>query len=169
VDFQFWLFLLCFVQTMTMGTHLKFLRSLPLTSRQLAATILCLAIVPVLIIGGPWILLFLIEPGVVPAVSALSLVKFCLLNLAPVCVLTTGVIWHNEQLRRIAGVALAWIVSIVPLIYQIVTASRGGLPTWMIIAIPVLSIFVALFAITCLLERNEMAYRIKFETLPNWP
>lgn len=169
LEFQFWLFLLCFCQTMILGTHLKFLRSLPLTSKQLAATILCLAIVPVLIIGGPWILLFLIEPGVVPAVSALFLVKFCILNLAPVCVLTTGVVWYNEQFRRIVGIVLVWIVSIVPLIYQLATASGGGLPTCVIIAIPVLSVFIALFAIRHLLERNETAYRMKFEMLPNWP
>ncbi len=169
VEFQFWLFFLCFVQTMTMATHLKFLRSLPLTSRQLAATILCLAVLPVLIIGGPWILLFLIEPGVVPAVSALSLAKFCLLNLAPVCVLTTGVIWYNEKhFKRIAGIILAWNISIVPIIFQLATSSRGGLPAWMIIAIPVLSIFIALLAVRRLLERNEMAYRIKFEMLPGW-
>ena len=164
-EVQFWLFLICLFQTMIIGTHLKFLRSLPLTSNQLAATILCLAFLPVLIIGGPWILFVLMEPGVL---SALSILKFCLLNIAPACALTTGVIWCNEQFRRIAGVGLAWIVSIVPIIYQLATASRGGLPIWIVIAVPVLSICIALFSIRRLLERHETTYRIKFDMPPNW-
>ena len=113
LEFQLWLFILCFVQTMIMGTHLKFLRSLPLTSKQLAATILCTSILPVLIIGGSWVLFFLIKPGVVPAVSAVSILKFGLLNLAPACVLTTGIIWYNEKhFRRVTGIVLAWNVSL---------------------------------------------------------
>jgi hypothetical protein len=170
LEIQIWLFLMCFVQTTIVGTHLKFLRSLPLTSKQLAATILCMAILPVLIIGGPWILFFLIAPGVLPSMSALSLLKFCLLNLAPVCVLTTGVIWYNEKpFTRITGVIVVLIVSAVPLIYQLATNSRReGLPIWIIIAVPVFSIFIALFTIRHLLERNEMTYRIKFELPPGW-
>ena len=57
---------------------------------------------------------------------------------------------------------------IVPIIYQLATSSRGGLPGWIIIAIPVLSVFIALFTIRRLLERNDMTYRIKFETPPGW-
>lgn len=166
---QIYLFLFCFVQAMIVGTHLKFLRSLPLTSEQLASTILCIAILPVLIFGGPWIVFFLIKPGLLPSVSALSLVKFCLLNLAPVCVLTIGAIWYNEKsFRRITGIIVVWIVSMVPLIYQLATDSRGGLPNWIMIAVPVFSIFLALFTIRRLLERNEMTYRIKFELPPGW-
>lgn len=162
-ELQFWLFLMCLIQAIILGTHLKFLRSLPLTSKQLAATILCISILPVLIIGGSWILFFLAKPVVFSALSAL---KFCLLNLAPVCVLTTGVIWYNEKpFRRITGIILAWIVSIVPLIYQMATAGRGGLPIWIIIALPVLSLIIALITIIRLLERNEMTYRIKWEML----
>jgi hypothetical protein len=166
-ELQFWIFLMCLIQTMIMGTHLKFLRSLPLTSKQLAATILCVAILPVLIIGGLWSSFFLIEPGFL---SAVSILKFCLLNLAPVCALTTGVIWYNEKhFRRITGVILAWNVSLVPIIYQMATASRGGLPIWIIIAIPVVSVFMAWLTINRLLERNDMTYRLKWEMLGHRP
>jgi hypothetical protein len=157
---------ICFFQTMLLGTHLKLLRSLPLTSKQFAATILGLAILPVLIFGGLWILFLLMEPGVL---SAMSVLKFLLLDLSAVCVLTTGVIWYNEKhFKRITGVVLAWIVSMLPLIYQLATASTGGLPIWIIIFIPVLSIFIALFIIRRLLEKNEMTYRIKFELPAGW-
>jgi hypothetical protein len=165
VEVQIWSFCLCLFQTLMVAPHLKFLRSLPLTSKQLAATILCMALLPVLIIGGLWTLFFLIKPGVLPTVSALSILKFCLLDLAPICVLATGVIWYNEKhFKRISGIVLAFNVSMVPLIYQLVTNHGGkGLPMGIIIALPVLSLPAALFTISRLLERNDMSYRIKFE------
>lgn len=166
LGFQIYLFIFCFAQMTIIGTHLKFLRSLPMTSRRLAAIILSLAIVPVMILGGASMLFFLILPG---DLSVLSTLKLCLLNLAPVWVVTTGVIWWSEQLRRITGVIMAWLVAMVPVFYQLETASRGGVPIWIVIAIPVVCLFIASFAIRRLLERNEMVYRMKSDMAPNWP
>lgn len=162
VQVHIWLLLMCLVQTMMVAPHLKFLRSLPLTSRQLAATIFCMALLPVLIIGGLWFSFFLIKPE---ALSAVSVLKYFLLELTPIFVLVTGVVWYNERhFTRIMGVVLAWIVSMMPLIYQLATNHGGnGLPMGIIIALPVLSLLLALFTISRLLERNEMTYRINFD------
>jgi hypothetical protein len=158
---QVWSFGLCLLQALIIGPHLRFLRSLPLTSKRLAATILCATLLPTLMVGGLWTSLFLIKPGIF---SAFSVLKYYLLDVAPICVLTTGVAWYNEKhFRRISGIALAFVVSMVPLIYQLATASRGGLPNSIVIAVPVVSIFIALLIISRLLERNEMTYRINFE------
>jgi hypothetical protein len=157
-----WLFLMCLVQTMMVAPHLRFLRSLPLTSRKLAAIILCMALLPVLIIGGLWFSFFLIKPE---ALSAVSVLKCFLLELTPICVLVTGVVWYNERhFTRITGVVLAWIISMIPFIYQLATNRGGnGLPLGIIIALPILSLLIALFTINRLLERNEMTYRINFD------
>lgn len=159
VQVQMWSFISSFSQVMMIAPHLKFLRSLPLTSKQLAAIILCVALLPVLIMGGLWTLLLLIKPGIL---SVLSVWKDFLLDVTPICALATGVVWYSEKrIKRILGIVLTFIVSLVPLFCQP--------PPGIIIALPVLSLPGALFAISRLLERNEMTYRMKFDLSARWP
>jgi hypothetical protein len=163
LPFQFSFFSFCFLQIITIGAHLKFLRSLPLTSKELAATILCLAMLPILILTGFSTTLFLTTLGL-PATSLL--LKCYLLSLAPACVLITAVVWYSEErLERIIISVFAFAVSVVPFIYQSVMTNwdtgSGGLPIWFIIAYPVAAVFIALLTISRLLERNDMTYRIR--------
>ena len=165
IGFQLWFYVMCIFQTITLGANLKLLRSMPLTSIQLSATILSLMLLPILILAGLCIPLFLMKLGL-PAVF--SLLKCYLLGLLPVCVITTASVWNSEKrFWNIVNGFLAFVVLTVPLIYQLVTTNwdsgRGGLPTWIIIALPVAAVFFALFTISRLLERNEMTYRLKVD------
>ncbi len=164
---QIWVFFLVFGQTVAIVQHLKFLRTLPIKPRTLATIILSLALLPILLLGGT--IAALIAPGAGGA-AALSLLKGYILGLAPACVLTTALIWHDEKrFGRIVLVALVFIVSGIPLVYQLTTgvwnSGHEDLSLWMVVGFPLLVFAAAIFAISYLLEQNDMTYRIKPEAL----
>jgi hypothetical protein len=150
-------------------SHLKFLRVLPLTSRQLGATLIGFTVLPVLIFGTVLALLIFPCAGVV---GSLSVFKTYVLFLPPAFVLAIALVWNPE--RRwlgIIGVVIVVFISALPFIVQascssyIIEHSEKGhqtvadIPYWIVIGFPALSFPVAILMISRLLERNSMTYR----------
>jgi hypothetical protein len=143
--------------------HLKFLRTLPITSKKLAAVILGLVLTSLLFFGGMILLFMWLKLG---EIKALSLFKTYLLGVPPVCVLATAALWLGEKrIIRILTVAVIFIITIIPLIYQltfgVLNSGKQDLPLWIVIGFPLFSFVAALFAISHLLERNSLIYRIR--------
>jgi hypothetical protein len=155
VFFSFWLVL-------PIAVHQKFLRSLPLTSKELAAIILCLPIVPFLVLCG---FLGLFDTQIFGMTAAVSLVRGELLYLPPICVFATALVWNSEKkfLRFIISL-IVFGLSIIPVIYHLAWTAGKGLPLWIIIAYPLVSCLLALYLINRLLTRNDMAYRAQMHT-----
>lgn len=160
--FSFYSFFLNFWMILPIAVHQKFLRSLPLTSRELAAVILCMAAVPFLMLSGIAVL-FEIPAFGVPAAG--FLLGGHLLFLPPLCVIATAIVWNNERkfLRFVIAVVV-FSVSAVPAIYHLFWTSEKGLPLWMVILIPLVSLLLALYIINRLLQRNDMTYRAQMQT-----
>ena len=159
---QIWFF--CFVigEVMNLLRHLKFLRTLPLTSKQLAGAILAFTLLPLLISSG-------INTGIICLVqglpAGLSLFKTYLLGVAPGSVVVTAAIWHEEKrLGRIVLTATVFLISVIAPVYQMTTGiwNAGGkdLPGYFVIGYPLVFVVLAFFAISHLLETNDMTYRI---------
>lgn len=156
---------LCLWLVLPMMVHQKFLRSLPLTSKELAAVILSLPVVPFLILCG---ILALLDIQMFGVPAALSLLKGEFLYLPPICVLATAIVWNNEKnfLRFVIALVI-FIVSTIPAMYLLIRPSGKDLPLWMIIVIPVLSCLLALYIINRLLQKNDMTYRVQMQNFIN--
>jgi hypothetical protein len=160
---QIWFF--CFVigEVMNLLRHLKFLRTLPLTSKQLAGAILAFTLLPLLISSG-------INTGIICLVqglpAGLSLFKTYLLGVAPGSVVVTAAIWHEEKRwGRIVLMVTVFLISAIAPIYQMTTGvwNAGGkdLPGYFVIGYPLVFVILAWFAISHLLEANDTTYRIR--------
>jgi hypothetical protein len=160
---QLWVFFLVIGSLMQMMLHLKFLRTLPLTTKQLAGVILTIALLPLLLSSG----IVAVIIGLIQSVPiSLSLFKTSLLGLAPACVLVTAAVWHGERrLGRIIIMAILFFITAIAPIYQATTGiSNSGakdLPLYFVIGYPLLFIFLAMLAISHLLETNSMTYKIR--------
>jgi hypothetical protein len=160
---QLWIFFLVIGSLTQMLLHLKFLRTLPLTTKQLAGVILTIALLPLLLSSG---ILAAIVGLIQGAPIGLSLFKAFLLGLAPTCVLVTAAVWHDERrFGRIVVVVTVFLITIIAPIYQAATGiSNSGvkdLPLYFVIGYPLLFIFLAMLAISHLLETNPMTYKIR--------
>jgi hypothetical protein len=144
------------------AVHQKFLRSLPLTSKDLATIILCLPVVPVLILFG---IIALIDIQILGVSAAMYELEGQLLFLAPICVFATALVWNNDKkFLRFVIVLIVFSLSIIPAICHLFWTSGKGLPLWMIIAYPLVSFLLALYIINRLLTRNDMTYRAQMQT-----
>jgi hypothetical protein len=134
---------------------LRYLRTLPLTSRQIAILFLLATLLPVLFIGPALAALVGAEQG---ARAGLSLGKACLLSMAPVCVLTTAAVWRGERRPdRILVAVTVLAISMIAPIYQVTTNGMGC--SWLYaIAYPLIFLVLAVWAISYLIERNDLAY-----------
>lgn len=159
--FQLYSIPLCFWLVLPIAVHQKFLRSLPLTSKELATVILSLPIVSFLIFSGILALIGIPTFGV-PA--AMSLLKVEILYLPPICVLATAIVWNNEKkFLRFIITLVVFILSAIPAIYRLILPSHKDLPLWMMIAFPPVSCFLALYIINRLLQKNDMTYRVQMQ------
>jgi hypothetical protein len=155
--FSFYAVFLSFWMLFPSAVHQKFLRSLPLTSKKLAAVMLCIPVLPYLILCG---IVALVEIPVFGFSPAMFSIKAQLLYLPPICVFATAFVWNNEKKVLRFFIALAiFILSTMPAIFHLFRTSGRGLPLWMIITIPLISCLLALYIINRLLQRNDMTYR----------
>jgi hypothetical protein len=139
-------------------SHLKYLRTLALTSRQLAALFLSLTLLPFLILSIITASAMSLLLGVV---AGLSCLKVCILGLAPVCVMITAAVWNSENRgSRIILAAIALAISLIAPVYQ-AAASGTGLPILFIVAYPIVFLVLALVIISHLIESNDMTYRMR--------
>lgn len=172
---RFFLFLFCLWPVLPVGVHQKFLRSLPMTSKELSAVILCLPTLPFLILCAIFIPIDFQRIG---APAALSLLKTELLFLAPLYVFVTAIVWRDESKpEKIARVVIVLMLSAIPatiqLMYVIWNPGKQDLPVWVVVIVPLASCSLALLKIRNLLEKNDMTYRIQVQPLtdvnsPNW-
>lgn len=159
--FSFYAVFLNFWIVLPIAVHQKFLRSLPLTSKKLALVILSLPVVPYLVLCG---IVALVNFPVFGVPAATFLLGEHLLLLPPLCVFATAVVWNNE--RKFLRFVIALVVfsfSAVPAIYHLFQTSEKGLPLWMVITIPLISLLLALYIINRLLQRNDMTYRTQLQ------
>jgi hypothetical protein len=159
--FSFYGVILSFWMLFPSAVHQKFLRSLPLTSKKLAAVILCIPVLPYLILCG---IVALVEIPVFGFSPAMFSIEAQLLYLTPICVFATAFVWNNEKKVLRFFIALGvFILSTIPAIYHLFRTSGRGLPLWMIITIPLVSCLLALYIINRLLQRNDMTYRAQMQ------
>jgi hypothetical protein len=142
--------------------HLKYLRTLPLTSKHLAGAFLVITLLPFLALSAIVSIMATMHQG---SEAGLSWFKACIAVLSPVCVVTTAAVWHDEQqLGRIAVVVIVFVISAIAPVYQL-AAGGSGLPVWFVISYALGSLALALFAISHLIERNDMTYRLRAQDL----
>lgn len=139
-------------------SHLKYLRTLALSSRQLAGLFLSLILLPLLILG---IINASVMSLLLGVAAGLTYVKVCILWLAPVCVMITAAVWNSENRgTRIILTATAIGISLIAPVYQ-AAASGTGLPILFIVTYPVIFLVLAHLIISHLIESNDMTYRMR--------
>lgn len=150
--------------------HLKFLRTLPMTSSQLAGVILTIALLPLLLASGIVAVIVGIQHG---APAGISLFKAYLMGAAPACVLAVAAVWHSEQRwGRIILAAVIFLISIIAPIYQATTgicnSGAKDMPLYFVLGYPLVAIFLAWRIIIRLLETHSMTYKARAQALRGW-
>ena len=147
--------------------HLKYLRTMPLSSGGLATLILSTSLATIFAYA-------MIASGVIAyaknVTAATALLKIYALSLAPLCVLTAATIWNGEsRARRILVVVIFFFLSAIAPFYELLngdwSSSKQGLSIYFVVGYPLTFFTVAWFTIRHLLESNDMTYRLRPEQL----
>jgi hypothetical protein len=135
--------------------HLRCLRTLPLTAGQIAGLFLLASLLPIVLLF-PTVVMFAGAQHDIH--EGLSVGKTCVLAMAPVSLLTAAAVWRESwNPGIIAGLVVAFCLTMIPIIYQLVVGWPGL--SWPFIIIQVV-IFLALAFWTMRygIEHNDQTY-----------
>lgn len=163
----FWVLAMSWMPATSVLAHLRFLRSLPVSSMCLAATLLTILCLPYWTIAGTFAAISAICSD---TAESLGLLQLAALGMVPLCLLEIGWIWNRKKRIGVGiGLGLALVIAVAVVMRQfIATFEPDGscsFPLWFIILYPAAVTCASWFFFKCLLERNTMAYHIRTEDL----
>jgi len=145
--------------------NLRFLRTLPISTARLAATLLFVLILPLLTLFLAFTALAWKETG---AGEYISSFKIELLAVAPVSVFIAVSIW-NTQANFIKTVLLviAILAPLTPALYQLTCMDNRGLPFWFVMLFSGAMAGIAFWSTCQIIAKSSSAYRPRQNQLGN--
>jgi len=141
----------------SLSHNLRFLRTMPVSTAKLAATLLSVVILPLLTLFLAFTALAWTETG---SVECISFFKIELLAIAPVSVFIAVSIW-NTQANFIKTVLLviAILAPLAPALYQLTCMDGRGLPFWFVIVFSGAMTGISFWSTCQIIAKSSSAYR----------
>ncbi|HEY5041004.1 MAG TPA: hypothetical protein VIK53_03300 [Verrucomicrobiae bacterium] len=153
----------------SLSHNLRFLRTMPVSTARLSATLLSVLILPLLTLFLAFTALAWKETG---AAECISFFKIELLAVAPVSVCIAVSIW-NTQANFIKAVLLviALLAPMSPALYQLTFTDGRGLPFWFVILFSGAMTGISFWSTCQIIAKSSSAYHPRqnqFSTRWNW-
>jgi hypothetical protein len=150
----------------SLSQNLRFLRTVPISTAGLAATLLSVLILPLLTLFLAFTALAWNETG---STECISFFKIELLVVAPVSIFIAISIW-NTQANFIKAVLLVILIvaAMTPMFYQFASMDgRDGLPFWFIIIFDAMMVSLVFWSTCQIIAKSSSAYRPRQNQLGN--
>jgi hypothetical protein len=157
-SFPFFFVFLMF-SSFALSHNLRFLRTMPVSSARLAATLLSVYILPLLTLCLAITALAWMETG---SAECVSFFKLELLAVAPVSVFVAVSIWNTEgNFIKTILLVIMIVATFAPALYQLTCTGGRGLPLWFIILFNVVMVSISFWSTGQILAKSSSAYRAR--------
>jgi hypothetical protein len=158
-------FFIFMILSFALSDNLRFLRTMPVSSARLAATLLSVYILPLLTVCLAITALAWAETG---AVECVSFFKLELLAVSPVSVFVAVSIWNTDGnfIKTILLVILI-VAAFAPAFYQLTCMFSRGLPFWFIILFNIVIVSISYWSTCQIIAKSSSAYLARQNQLGN--
>jgi hypothetical protein len=151
--------------SLSVNHTLRFLRTMPVSSAKLAATVMAVQILPMLSLCLAFTALLWTETG---AAEYISFFKIELFAIAPVSVFIAVSIWNTQaNFTKTVLLVIAILVPITPVLYQLTCLDGRGLPFWFVIPFSGAMAGVSFWSTCQIIAKSSSAYRPRQNQLGN--
>jgi hypothetical protein len=162
---MFPLFFIIMFSLLSLSQNLRFLRTMPVSSARLAATLLSVYILPLLTLCLAITALAWKEAG---TVEYISFFKLELLAVAPASVFVTVSIWNTEgNFVKSILLVIVILVTLVPAFYQLTLMNGRGLPFWFVILFDAMTVSLSQWSTCQIIAKSSSAYRARQNVIGN--